>query len=335
MANFWQSKNVFITGANGFLGGHLTDHLLKSGANITALVYEDNPDGVFDERGLASHVDAIRGDIRDLAQMERIIKEKKIDTVYHLAAQAIVDQALEDPLATFEANIQGTWNILEAGKKNSHVERVVVASSDKAYGEHEALPYIEHTHHLRGTYPYEVSKSCADLITQSFHKAFGLPVAITRCGNLYGPGDLKLNRIVPRTISQLHTNNPPIIRDTGESLRDYLFVEDAVEGYRVLAEKLDDHLYGHAFNLSTNAPLSVSQVIKTISDVMGKEIEPTVMRTHGMEIRNQYASFEKAKRLLDWEPRHDFAAGLRKTIPWYQEYLDRVYANSDAGLLSA
>ena len=255
MENFWKNKKVFVTGANGFLGSHVTKALIEKGIRPVVLLYEDNSGGLFEQEELALKTEVVRGDVCDLPLLEKIIRDHEIEIVIHLAAQAIVDQALEDPLATFEANIKGTWNILEAAKKNRGVKKVIVASSDKAYGEHETLPYREDTHmHLKGTYPYEVSKVCADLISQSFHKAFGVPLCITRCGNLYGPGDLKMNRIVPRTVANVHLGHPPVIRDTGASLRDYLYVGDAAEAYLLLAEKMDESMYGHAFNFSTNTP---------------------------------------------------------------------------------
>lgn len=321
MEHFWKNKKVFITGANGFLGSHLIAALLEKGVRPVALVYEENPGAIFEQREYASQTEVVRGNICDLALLEDIIRKYEIDTVFHLAAQAIVDQALEDPLETFESNIKGTWNILEACKRNPTVKRIVVASSDKAYGEYDNLPYTESTHPLRGSYPYEVSKVCADILSQSFAKSFHSPVCITRCGNFYGPGDLKMNRIVPNTIARLHAGTPPVIRDTGASLRDYLFIEDAVEAYLLLAEKMNEQLFGEAFNFSTNRPYSVAEAIRTISDVMGKHIEPTVIKTHGMEIRHQCASYDKAKQLLGWEPRHSFEEGLQKTIPWYVAHL--------------
>lgn len=321
MANFWRNKNVFITGGNGFLGGHLTKTLIEHGAKPVVLVYEENPGGIFDAE-LAKKATVVRGDIRNLALMDEMLRWHNIDVVYHLAAQAIVDQAIDDPLETFEINMQGTWNILEACKRNPRVERIIVASSDKAYGHHDQLPYAEHSHSLKAAYPYEVSKAAADMITQTFHKTFGTPVCITRCANLYGPGDMKMNRLIPRTIYQLHTNKPPVIRDTGSSLRDYLFVEDAAEAYRMLAEQMDESMYGEAFNFSTNQPLSVAEAIKIMSREMKKSIKPKVVQTHGMEIRHQYAAYDKAERLLGWRPTHDFVAGIRKTIPWYRKYIE-------------
>ncbi|MEK7093476.1 MAG: NAD-dependent epimerase/dehydratase family protein [Patescibacteria group bacterium] len=322
MENFWNNKKVFITGANGFLGSHLVRELVQHGARPVVLVYEENPGGIFETEGLAAQTTVVRGDVRDLKQMNEIVNSHGIDTIYHLAAQALIDQAIDDPIATFEANIQGTWNILEAAKKSPQVKRIIVASSDKAYGMHENLPYREHVHHLRAGYPYEVSKTCADLIAQSFYKAFHLPVVITRCGNLYGPGDLKLNRLVPHTICQLYHDRPPIIRDTGTSVRDYVYIGDVAEGYRLLAEKMDATFYGEAFNISTGTPLSVAEVIAMISTEMGKDIEPQVISTHGLEIPHQYASYDKAKKTFGWEPKHSFVEGLKKTIQWYVAHFE-------------
>ena len=327
MANFWNNKNVFITGGNGFLGSHVVAELVRHGARPVVLIYEENPGGIFEKENYAKRATVVRGDIRNLALIEELLRWHHIDTVFHLAAQAIVDQAIDDPLDTFEVNIQGTWNILEACKRNPSIERIIVASSDKAYGNHDNLPYEEHTHHLKAAYPYEVSKAAADLITQTFAKTFHIPVCITRCANLYGPGDMKMNRLIPRTIYQLHPKQPPVVRDTGSSLRDYLYVADAAEGYRILAEQMDESMHGEAFNFSTNTPLSVAEVIKLISREMKKQIKPKIIKTHGMEIRHQYASFDKAKRLLGWKPRHNFTDGLKKTIPWYIDHIEKSYAN--------
>ncbi len=324
MEDYWKNKKVFITGANGFLGSHLTKALVKRGVRPFALVYEENPGSVFEQEDLTEKSHVIRGDVRDLSLIRRILRERQIDVVFHLAAQAIVDQAINDPLGTFETNVQGTWNILEAVKDYRNVERVIVASSDKAYGQHDNLPYREDIHSLNVGYPYEVSKTCADMICQSYFKTFGVPVCITRCTNLYGPGDLKFNRIVPNTIKQLYFGNAPLIRDTGASLRDYLFVEDAAEGYIKLAEKMDKTMYGQPFNISTNKPLSVADTINIITKEMSKDIKPRVVKTKGFEIRHQYSSYDKAKKLLGWEPKHDFLSGLKKTIPWYTDYLKRV-----------
>ncbi|HEY4521098.1 MAG TPA: NAD-dependent epimerase/dehydratase family protein [Candidatus Paceibacterota bacterium] len=323
MEDFWHKRNVLVTGGNGFLGSYIVKELIRAGVRPVVLIYEENPNGIFEAEHLDTKSVIVRGDIRNLALMDEIMRWHKIDTVFHLAAQAIVDQAIDDPLETFEVNIQGTWNILEACKRNPRVRQVIVASSDKAYGDHDVLPYAEHSHHLKAAYPYEVSKAAADMIAQTFHKTFNIPVCITRCANVYGPGDMKMNRLVPRTIFQLHTDKPPVIRDTGSSVRDYLYVEDAAEAYRMLAEQMDESMHGEAFNFSTNQPISVAEAIKVISREMKKKIAPKVMKTHGMEIRHQYASFDKAQRLLGWKPTHDFVSGIKKTIPWYVRHIEK------------
>lgn len=324
MKNFWQNKNVLITGANGFLGSHLTKSLIECGIEPVVLIYESNPLGLFDKENLSAKTRVVYGDIRNFDSIVKILKEFKIDTIFHLAAQAIVDQAVDDPIETFEVNIQGTWNILETARKNSNVQRVIVASSDKAYGHHDTLPYEEHVHALKGIYPYEVSKTCADLISQSYYRTFNVPICITRCTNLYGPGDLKMNRIVPNTIRLLYNNQSPILRDTGGSLRDYLFISDAVEGYLKLAEKMDQRLHGHAFNFGTNTPLSASEVVTAISNEMGKNIKPAIVETMKFEISSQYASYEKSKNILGWQPSHAFGEGIKKTIPWYLNHFNNV-----------
>ena len=330
MENFWSNKKVFVTGANGFLGSHLTKALVEKGAQTFVLIYEDSPGSIFDEENLSEKTQVIHGDIRDLDLIIKILKENQIDTIFHLAAQPIVDHAIDDPLETFEVNIQGTWNILEVAKTNHKIERVIIASSDKAYGRHDILPYEEHTHALKGSFPYEVSKTCADLIGQSYHKTFNLPVCITRCVNLYGPGDLKMNRIVPNTIKCFYYNEPPIIRDTSESLRDYIFIEDAVDGYLRLAERMGKEIHGHAFNFSINAPLSVLEVITIIGREMKKNIEPKIIKTKGFEILHQYASYKKARNVLEWWPKHNFLEGIRKTIPWYTNYFEKLNKNNNS-----
>ena len=317
MNDFWLDKRVFITGANGFLGSHLTKTLIEKGVKPFVLVYEKNPGSIFDQEKLAEKTTVINGDIRDFGLMARTIKENRIDTIFHLAAQAVVDQAIDNPMETLEINARGTWNVLEAARQSGATKRVIAASSDKAYGDSNDLPYKEHTHGLNGWYPYEVSKVCTDLVSQSYWRTFRLPVSITRATNLYGPGDLKLNRIVPQTIQKLFHNEQPVIRNSTETLRDYLFVEDAVAGYLAIAEKMDTDMFGHAFNIATNQPTSVYDAIKIISAQMHKNIEPRIIKTHGMEINHQYASYEKIKERTGWTPLHTFPEGIAKTIPWY------------------
>ncbi len=318
----WKKSTVLITGPNGFLGGHLTRKLIGLGARPIALIYKDLPGSLFNQEKLAAKVKVIRGDVRDLPLMKQIILKNKVDIIFHLAAQPIVDQALNDPLETFQTNIQGTINILQASLINRGVKKIIVASSDKAYGHSTKLPYRETTP-LQGIYPYEVSKTCADLIAQSYYKTFGLPICITRASNLYGPGDLHFNRIVPMAIKQLHAGLSPTIRDRSDSIRDYLYVEDAADAYIRLAEKMDASMYGHAFNFSTNRQLSAEKVIRTIARAMDKEeIKPITIQTRGCEIHKQYASYSKALAFIGWKPKHTFSAGIAKTIPWYVEHLN-------------
>lgn len=321
MSDFWKNRQILITGANGFLGSHLTKNLIKKGIRPFVLIFEKNPGGIFDEERLENKTQVIEGDIRDLKFIQKILKENKIDAVFHLAAQSIVNQSTHDPLETFETNVRGTWNILEACRNLGTVEKIIVSSSDKAYGHHNILPYEEHTHHLDGVYPYEVSKTCADLIARSYWRTFNLPVCITRCTNLYGPGDLKFNRIVPNTIRLLYKHQSPVIRDDQDAVRDYLYIEDAVEAYIRLMEIMNKEIFGHAFNFSTNLPLSTREAIALISKEMRENIAPKVIQTEGFEIKNQYASYGKAQKFLQWKPKHTFAEGIRKTIPWYIKYL--------------
>lgn len=320
MPNFWKDKKVFITGANGFLGSHLTKTLIQAGAKPVILIYEKNPGSIFEQEKLASKTKMVMGDIRDFNLLKIILKKYRIDTLFHLAAQAVVDQAIDDPKKTMEINTQGTWNLLEAARLSPTTQRIVVASSDKAYGDSKILPYEEHTHQLNGWYPYEVSKVCTDLISQSYWRTFKLPICITRATNLYGPGDLKLNRIVPNTIKRLYHNEAPVMRDSGASIRDYLYVEDAVAGYLAIAAKMNGGMFGHAFNLATNSPLSVREAIEVIAAEMHKKIKPRIIKTHGMEIKHQFASYQKVKNYTGWAPKHTFRDGILKTIPWYLEY---------------
>ncbi len=328
MIDYWNGKRVFITGANGFLGSYIAKVLVEKNAKVFSLIYEDNPGSVFDEAGLWDKTCIVRGDVRDLNLMEKVLKENQIDTIFHLAGQATVNQSVETPLETFETNVQGTWNILEAARKCDKVERIVVASSAAAYGQHDSLPYQEHIHYLKGIYPYEVSKICADFISQSYHRTFKSPVCITRCVNFYGPGDFKMNRIVPSTIKCLYHNESPLITGNSESVRDYLFIEDVVLGYLTLAEKMNKEIHGQAFNFAANSPLSVLDVMKMLSREMNKNIEPKIVVRGGeyekAKIVRQYASYEKARNVLGWAPRYSFLEGIRKTIPWYVDYFDKL-----------
>lgn len=322
MSEFWKWKNVFITGCTGFLGYWLTDYLLKEGATITGLVRDTVPQSSFFHYKLNERVSVVRGEVENFLLLERIINEYEIDTVFHLAAQPIVGTANRSSLATFETNIKGTWNILEACRR-SHplVKRIVVASSDKAYGVQEDLPYTEKAP-LQGSHPYDVSKTCADLIASSFFTTYHLPVAITRCGNFYGGGDLNFNRLVCGTIRSVLHNKPVIIRSDGTPKRDYIYIQDAVSAYCTLAEKLEEKiLYGEAFNFSGGKPLSVMDMTNAILTLMGKKGHPVeILNQSSGEIKDQYLSIEKAQKTLQWTPHYSLEEGLRETIDWYHSF---------------
>jgi CDP-glucose 4,6-dehydratase len=317
---YWQDRPVFITGCTGLLGSWLTQSLIERGADIVGLIRDNTPNSFFFQSGFEKSITTVRGEIEDYALVERLINEYEIESVFHLGAQTIVTISNRSPLATFRSNIQGTWNILEACRQISTVKRIVVASSDKAYGDQKNLPYNENTP-LEGRHPYDVSKSCADLICRSYFETYNLPVCVTRCGNLYGAGDLNFNRIVPGTIRSLFRGERPVIRSNGTFLRDYFYVSDAVNAYVYLAEKMDEKkIHGEAFNFSTESPQTVLEVVKTISALMGSSLEPVILNTAINEIADQYLSAKKARNLLKWSAGCTLEEGLKETIPWYQKY---------------
>jgi CDP-glucose 4,6-dehydratase len=319
---YWQDRPVFITGCTGLLGSWLTQSLIDRGATVVGLIRDSTPSSLFFQSGLEKRITIVRGEIEDYALIERTINEYEIESVFHLGAQTIVTIANRSPLATFRPNIQGTWNILEACRQIPTVKRIVVASSDKAYGDQKHLPYTEDTP-LEGRHPYDVSKSCADLICRSYFETFNLPVCVTRCGNLFGAGDLNFNRIVPGTIRSIYRGERPVIRSNGTFLRDYFYVKDAVNAYLHLAEKMDKKkIQGEAFNFSTESPKTVLEVVDTISALMGSTLEPVILNSTINEIKDQYLSSGKARDLLKWSAGYSFEDGLKETIDWYRKYLN-------------
>jgi CDP-glucose 4,6-dehydratase len=321
--DFWKNRNVFVTGATGLLGSWLVKNLLERDANITCLVRDWVPNSYLVLSGNIDKVTVVRGELEDYHTVLRAINEYEIETVFHLGAQTIVGTASRSVLSTFESNIKGTWNVLEACRVCSKlVKRIIVASSDKAYGVHKNLPYKEETP-LLGRFPYDVSKSCSDLIAASYFHTFELPVAITRCGNLYGGGDLNFNRLVPGTIRSALQNQSPIIRSDGKFVRDYFYVEDAVDAYINFAKQMErDELHGHAFNFGTETPLAVIDLVKKILNLMDREdLQPLILNQASNEIREQYLSCKKAKEKLNWAAKYSLEVGLEKTIKWYQQYL--------------
>ena len=320
MDNFWEDKNVFITGGSGLLGSHLVKRLLELKTyRIVVLVRDYVPKSLFFSEKLNEKVIMVNGKVEDFSLIERTLNEYEIDTVFHLAAQPLVTIANKGPLSTFESNIKGTWNVLEACRlHNNKIKRILIASSDKAYGTQKELPYKE-TAPLQGEHPYDVSKSCVDLISQSYYKTYGLPVIITRCGNFYGPGDLNFNRIVPETIKNALGNKRPPIRSDGTYIRDYIFIPDAVDGYLKIAENIEkENLKGEAFNISTSNKLTVLELTKLILKIMNSELEPEILNEAKGEIKHQYLDGGKIKKLLNWEPKHSIEEGLSKTIKWYK-----------------
>jgi len=319
---FWLDRPVLVTGATGLVGSWLTKRLIETQAEVVCLVRDWVPQSQLVSSGGIEQVKVVRGDVRDQDLMERTLGEYEIRTVFHLAAQTIVGVANRNPVSTFESNIKGTWVLLEACRRSPLVGQVVVASSDKAYGDQPELPYSEATP-LQGRHPYDVSKSCGDLIASSYGHTYGLPVAITRCGNFYGGGDLNWNRIVPGTIRSVFRGERPVLRSDGSYIRDYFFVEDGAEAYLHLAEKMAENpaLAGEAFNFSNEIQLTVLELVRKILAAMGSKLEPDIQGTASNEILHQYLSAEKARTLLGWSPRFDLDKGLDATIRWYTQYL--------------
>ena len=323
MSKFWVDRPTFVTGATGLLGGWLVHRLLAERADVTCLVRDWVPNCELVRTDLLDRVKVVRGDIGDAALLERSLAEYEVKTVFHLAAQTIVPIANRHPAETFEVNVKGSWVVLDACRRCTTVEQVVVASSDKAYGNHGEQPYDEDMP-LRGQHPYDVSKSCADLIAQSYALTFGVPVVVARCGNLFGGGDLNWNRIVPGTIRAILRQQRPVIRSDGQHVRDYFYVEDAVSAYMSLAEKLaaDSTLEGEAFNFSAEQPLTVLELVQQIATLMDYSEAPIVLNEAGHEIRYQALSAAKARTKLKWHPQYDLRQGLERTIDWYRTYIE-------------
>ena len=319
----WLSKRVLVTGATGFVGHWLVRHLVQRNADVTVLIRDWDPLSELIRSGLVDSVRVVSGVLEEYADVERAINDHGIEVVFHLGAQAIVGVGNRSPLPTFESNIRGTYNILEACRVHRNlIQGVVVASSDKAYGPCDTLPYTEETS-LVGRHPYDVSKSCVDLLAQAYWHTYELPITIARCGNIYGGGDLHWSRIVPGTVRSIIRNEAPVIRSDGKFTRDYVYVEDVVEAYLVLAESIETRgIAGEAFNFGPQQPMSVLELVDAIRDVMKRpDLKPVIQDRASGEIRDQYLCSEKAKRLLDWEPKYSLEEGLDATIAWYREYM--------------
>jgi len=318
MNNFWQSRRVLITGANGFLAGWLTQDLIKQGANVYALIYQKNPFSIFETNQLDRFCNIIYSDITSFNAVRKILEDHQISTVFHLGAQAICKTALQSPANTLKSNIFGTINILEAIRQINPKIEIVIASSDKAYGTHENLPYREH-YPLHGEFPYEVSKSCADLVSQMYFNTYAIPVCIVRSGNLYGGGDAHFSRVFPNTIRRLYHNQNPII--TKNTTRDYLYVEDAALSYRLIAENINNGLAGEAFNTGGENPVKTDHIINLISTAMNKyHIQPIFEDARHKEIPHQYLATDKIRKMVGWQPKVGLEEGVKKTVNWYLNF---------------
>jgi CDP-glucose 4,6-dehydratase len=321
-SHFWRDRPTLVTGATGLVGSWLVQQLVDAGADVVALVRDWVPQSELIRRGPLESVRVVRGDVRDQPLLERVLAEYEVDTVFHLAAQTIVTIANCSPISTFETNIAGTWALLEACRRNPKARQIVLASSDKAYGDHEQLPYDEDAP-LQGRHPYDVSKSCADLIAKTYATSYDLPVVITRCGNFYGGGDLNWNRIVPGTIRSVIRDDRPVIRSDGTFVRDYFYVEDGAAAYMTLAEWLAEHPEGkgEAFNFSNEEQVTVVELVNRILGLMESKAEPEIRNEASNEIRAQFLSAAKARTVLGWEPLFSLDEGLRRSIAWYSELL--------------
>jgi CDP-glucose 4,6-dehydratase len=320
--SFWADRPTLLTGATGLVGAWTLRRLVEAGADVVCLVRDWVPGSEAVRSGLLEGAMVARGDVRDRDVIERVLGEYEVDTVLHLAAQTIVGIANRNPVSTFETNVAGTWAVMEACRRSPRVMQVVLASSDKAYGEQPQLPYREDTP-LEGRHPYDVSKSCADLIATSYAVTYDLPVVITRCGNFFGGGDLNWNRIVPGTIRSVLRGQRPVIRSDGSLVRDYFYVEDGAAAYMQLAEWLaaNQDGRGEAFNFSNETQLTVSELVERILGLMGSDLVPEVRGEATHEIPAQFLDASKARSILGWAPLFSLDEGLERTIAWYRETL--------------
>jgi CDP-glucose 4,6-dehydratase len=323
VSSFWSDKRVLVTGATGMVGSWMVKRLIAENAHVVALVRDSDTQSELWRSGAIKRINVVNGRLEDYSSVERAVNEHDVDTIMHLGAQTIVGTALRSPMQTMEANIQGTWHVLEAARVHPElVKRVLVASSDKAYGDKDDLPYTEDMS-LTGRAPYEVSKSCTDLISTSYALTYGVPAAIARCGNIYGGGDLNWSRIIPGTIRSLVRGEQPILRSDGTFLRDYVYVEDVVDAYLTLGEQMGTKVEpGSAWNFSDQKPMAVMEIYKAICEAYGKpDVAPNILGQAKDEIKHQYLSSEKAKRELGWSVKYGLDQGLRETVKWYQEML--------------
>ena len=321
MDGFWRDRRVFVTGCTGLVGAWTVRALRERGAHVVGLIRDHVPGSELVRGGLFQEIDVVRGCVEDQPLLERALAEYEVQTVFHLAAQTIVGIANRSPLSTFETNIKGTWCLLEAARRCGTNPHVVVASSDKAYGDQDNLPYTEDAP-LQGRHPYDASKSCTDILALTYHNTYRLPVCVTRCGNFYGGGDLNWNRIVPGTIRSVLRDEAPVIRSDGSYIRDYFYVKDGAAAYLHLAECMarQPEVAGQAFNFSNEIQVSVLNLVARILRLMHSRLTPEVRGEALQEIKHQYLSAAKARQMLNWRPRYELDEALSETIAWYRAY---------------
>ncbi|MHB8155158.1 MAG: GDP-mannose 4,6-dehydratase [Candidatus Omnitrophota bacterium] len=322
---FWKNKKVLITGFEGFLGSNLGKALLETKAKVIGLdIKTFRKETILCPRDYKKMV-VYKGSVANRNLVRGILRKHSINVIFHLAAEAIVSRSQENPLNTFKSNIAGTWEVLEAARLQGNVQAVVVASSDKAYGSHKKLPYREDAP-LIANHPYDVSKSCADLIANTYFHTYGLPIAITRCGNIYGPGDFNFSRLIPDALRCLAIDKTLQIRSDGTFVRDYVYIDDIVAGYIRIAELLEKcKLAGEVFNLSDEKPLTVIKLLKEINRInfCGNKLNYKIMNTAKYEIKEQYLSAAKARRILGWKPNHSLIEGLKESMAFYVDYFNK------------
>jgi len=318
----WKKENIFITGGDGFIGAWLAKAFTERGANVIILVRNLEKEFTYKVFNLEDKTTQVQGDLADTQLLERVLRDYSISSCFHLAAQSIVGIADQSPVPTFESNIRGTWNLLEACRNMNTLKRIIVASTDKAYGQQKKLPYTEKSP-LLGLYPYHASKACEDIIAQSYSFSYRLPIVITRNANTYGPGDLNFSRIVPDAIRCVLQGKEFVTRSDGTPERDYMYVEDAVDAYITVAEQIDKKgVKGEAFNFGTGKAVSVTYLFKKIAQLCGKpDLEPKILGTAKNELDRQYLATDKARQLLGWKQSYSLEQGLRRTIEWYRDYL--------------
>lgn len=311
MQHGWKNKNVFVTGGTGFVGRHLVQELTRLGANVT---------GLFRNPPAQKEINFVKGSLDDFQVIKKALEDYQIDTVFHMAAIAILVEANHNPIAAFETNIRGTWNVLEACRQTA-VKRVIVTSSEKAYGDSAIPPYVE-SMPLAGRFPYDVSKSCADLLANTYFHTYQLPVCSVRCGNIFGGRDLNFTRLIPQTIQSLFHKKAPVLRGDGGSVRDFFYIEDVVYAHLLVAEKIDQ-IAGEAFNFSYETPLTLLEVVNKITKLMNSDLMPITLNQPNDEPKHHYLCAEKARDLLGWKPVYNFEAGLSRTIDWYQKFFSQ------------